>query len=182
MTNPPALAADQLWPTTSTVREFIRRDRAANPRDPKAQLVLVLLRACQVVMRDRRNPTLPGKVLSAAYRALTEMVFGIELRPKTRVGPGVSIYHGYGLVVNDQCVIGSDVKLRNGVTIGHAHEGGPVPTIGDGVSFGAGAIALGGITIGGGATIAAGAVVVKSIPDGATAIGNPATVRPSPMR
>lgn len=168
---------DSFWPTRATVGRFIALDRQANPRDPKAQMVLIFLRLCQVLIKDRSRPSLPANALILLYRAFTEMFLGLELRPKTRVGPGLSIYHGFGLVVNDQCVIGSGVELRNGVTIGHARKGGGVPRIGNDVVIGAGAIIIGDIEIGDGATIGAGAVVTKDVAAGAIAVGNPAVIR-----
>ena len=110
------------------------------------------------------------------HRFVTEFILGIELRPKTRIGPGLSIYHGVGLVVNDHAVLGRNVTLRNGVTIGHQISGGGTPTIGDNVSIGAGAILLGEIHVGDRAVIGAGAVLTKSVPAGAVVVGNPAKV------
>jgi serine acetyltransferase len=98
----------------------------------------------------------------------------MEVRPKTRIGAGLSIYHGYGLVLNDHCVIGEDVVLRNGVTIGNKHEGGGVPVLGDRVEVGAGAIILGEIELGSDCKVGAGSVVLKSFPAGSTLVGNPA--------
>ena len=93
-----------LWPTRTTLRDFLTAERRANPRDPRTVLVLTLLRLTQVAMGSRTRPRLAGKIASAAYRALTELVLGVELRPKTVVGPGLRIYHGFGLVVNDHVV------------------------------------------------------------------------------
>lgn len=112
------------------------------------------------------------------HRLFTEWFLGIELRPRTVVGKGLSLYHGTGLVVNDQAMIGCNVKLRHGVTIGHAIEGGPCPTLEDGVDVGAGAIILGGIIIGRDARVGAGSVVTRSVPAGARVVGNPARVLP----
>jgi putative colanic acid biosynthesis acetyltransferase WcaB len=155
---------------------YCRCDFQANPRDAKAWVLLFAFRWCQAML------VLPaGSVISfpfvAVYRFFSEWILGVELRPKTTVGPGLSLYHGVGLVVNDHVVIGSGVKLRNGVTIGHARYGGPVPVIADGVDIGAGAILLGGITVGAGAVIGAGSVVVRDVPPGATVLGNPAVLR-----
>jgi putative colanic acid biosynthesis acetyltransferase WcaB len=155
---------------------YWRSDLLANPRDPKACVLLFGFRWCQALR------TLPcGNMISlpfvAAYRIFSEWILGVELRPKTQVGPGLSIYHGVGLVVNDHSVIGSGVKLRHGVTIGHARAGGLSPVIGDRVNIGAGAIILGEISIGADAVIAAGSVVVRNVPQGATAFGNPAVLR-----
>ena len=150
------------------------RDRAANPRDPKAQLVLLGLRVCQhlISSKGKNNPL--AKATTFAYRAITETVLGLELRPATRVGPGLAIFHGFGLVVNDGAVIGAEVKLRNGVVIGHKAAGGGCPVIGDAVDIGAGAIILGPIRIGSGARVGAGAVVTRDVSPGSTVVGNPA--------
>lgn len=159
-----------------SLTKVLRSDIEANPRDPKAWAVLIGLRICQALIG------LPlGAVTSVpfviAYRLFTEWLLGIELRPKTQIGPGLALYHGTGLVVNDHVILGKSVKLRHGVTIGHAQAGGPCPTIGDYVDIGAGAIILGGITVGKGAIIAAGSVVVRDVPAGMIAVGNPATLR-----
>ena len=110
------------------------------------------------------------------YRCWTEGMLSLELRPKTHVGGGLTIYHGYGLVVNDHAHIGRNVVLRNGISIGNREPGGGCPRIGDGVQIGAGAIVIGDIEIGNQARIAAGAVVIHSVPAAATAVGNPARV------
>lgn len=154
----------------------IRADISANPRDPKAQSVLILLRFTQAARGHSRVAHLRALPLVLLYRFYTEWFLGLELRPKTKVGPGLSLYHGYGLVVNDHATIGSNVKLRHGVTIGHSHPGGPCPEIEDGVDIGAGSAIIGGIRLGKDCRIAAGAVVVKDVAPGTTVAGNPARV------
>lgn len=99
---------------------------------------------------------------------------GVELRPKTLVGPGLTIYHGFGLVVNDHAKIGAGVTLRNGVVIGNKVTDGACPTIDDGVQVGANAVILGDVRIGAGAKIGAGAVVVRDVLAGSVVVGNPA--------
>lgn len=149
-------------------------DWRENPRDYKARLVLIGFRIC-------RGLYLKGYWLrplywtcTAVYRILTEGILGIELRPKTDVGAGLRIYHGFGLVVNDHTVIGRSVILRNGVTIGHKRAGEGSPTIQDDVDVGANSTVIGEIVIGRGTTIGAGAVVTKSTPEGSVWVGNPA--------
>lgn len=166
-------------PTTSggavmSFRTTLAADFAANPRDPKARSVLFGFRLCQSAMGDLQRPRKIALPLIALYRLYTEFGLGIELRPKTQVGPGLSIYHGTGLVVNDHAVIGANVKLRNAVTIGHQAPGDGCPRIEDGVEVGAGAIILGPVTIGERAVVGAGAVVVKSVEPYTAVAGNPA--------
>src|SRR5688572_16451175 len=126
----------------------LRADLRANPRDPKSWLILVSLRFCQFLIGNAERPPIHSWPAIAAYRLLTEFLLGVELRPTTRIGPGLAIYHGTGLVVNDHASLGSRVKLRNGVVIGNKTPNGPCPHIGDDVEIGAGAIIIGGIRIG----------------------------------
>lgn len=156
----------------------VKADFAANPRDIKSRAVLLLFRICQFAMANREEPRMISYPLVAAYRFWTEFSIGMELRPKTCVGPGLTIFHGYSLVVNDHARIGANVVLRNGVVIGQKEPGGGSPVLEDGVVVGAGAIILGPITIGRGAVIGAGSVVTRSVLAGDTVVGNPArTIR-----
>lgn len=108
------------------------------------------------------------------YRFATEFILGIELRPKTRVGPGLTIFHGTGLVVNDRALIGTGVVLRNGVVIGHKRPEQHAPFLRDFVDIGTTALIVGAVTIGRGASVGAGAVVVRDVREGDTVVGNPA--------
>lgn len=158
----------------------LRVDRAANPDNSKGRAVLLAFRATQAARAEGR-PALLGRAATLAYRLVVDWVMGIDLPPDVQAGPGLAIYHGTGLVVHPASVLGSDVLLRHGVTIGALGDGrddGPAraPRIGDGVSIGAGAIVLGDVTVGDGAVIGAGAVVVDDVAPGTTVVGNPARV------
>tara|TARA_R110001583_G_C5667039_1_gene410305 strand:- start:6223 stop:6546 length:324 start_codon:yes stop_codon:yes gene_type:complete len=99
---------------------------------------------------------------------------GIELNYKTRVGKGLVIYHGVGLVVNTGVVIGENCILRHGVTIGNfiLKDGSEsqCPVLGDNVEVGASAIILGNIKIGNNVRIGAGALVTKDVPDNSVVV------------
>lgn len=152
----------------------LREDIRVNAREPKIAFLLILFRLTQWSMRSRTRPRWISAPLVILYRAYSEMLCGVELRPKTRVGAGLTIHHGYGLVVNNAVIVGRGVELRNGVTIGHRTKGGASPTLADNVSVGAGAIILGGIHIGRGVRIGAGSVVLRDVPEGESVAGNPA--------
>jgi serine acetyltransferase len=110
------------------------------------------------------------------YRIYTEYLLGIELPAKTQIGAGLRIFHGVGLVVHKGVRIGSGCVLRQGVTIGNKGDDERatfLPVIGDNVSFGAGAIVIGGVTIGDNSTIGAGTVVTKDLPPNSVAVGAP---------
>lgn len=103
-------------------------------------------------------------------------VFQVDINPATRVGQGVFIDHGTGIVIGETAVIGDDVSMLQGVTLGGtgAERGDRHPKIGKGVLLGAGAKVIGNITIGDFAKVASGAVVLKNVPPGCTAVGVPA--------
>ena len=103
---------------------------------------------------------------------------GIEIHPAATIGRRFFIDHGTGVVIGETTVIGDDVTLYQGVTLGGTGKdvGKRHPTIGDGVMIGAGAKVLGPFTVGAGSQIAAGAVVLSEIPPNCTAVGVPAQV------
>jgi serine O-acetyltransferase len=105
-------------------------------------------------------------------------VFAVDIHPGARIGKGILFDHATGVVIGETAVIGNDVSILHGVTLGGTGKeaGDRHPKVGDGVLIGAGANVLGNVRIGNGAKIGAGAVVLKSVPDGATAVGSPAKV------
>ncbi len=118
---------------------------------------------------------LPARLLSQLARAAT----GIEIHPGARLGQRMFIDHGMGVVIGETAVVGDDVMLYHGVTLGgrSLSRGKRHPTLGDRVTVGAGAKVLGPVWIGDDAQIGANAVVVKDVPAGAVAVGIPARVR-----
>lgn len=114
--------------------------------------------------------------LSQRARKIT----GIEIHPGAQIGKRCFFDHGMGIVIGETAVIGNDVVIYHGVTLGSSGKTTETskrhPTVGDNVMIGAGAKLLGNIIIGNNAKIGANAVVTKNIPDGATVIGGKATV------
>ena len=116
-----------------------------------------------------------ARLISQVARFLT----GIEIHPGATIGRRVFIDHGMGVVVGETAEIGDDCTIYQGVTLGGTAlvKGAKRhPTLGRGVIVGANSQVLGGFTVGDGARIGSGAVVVKPVPAGATAVGNPARV------
>lgn len=103
---------------------------------------------------------------------------GIEIHPAVQIGKRFFIDHGTGVVIGETAVIGDDVTIYQGVTLGGTghHTGKRHPTIGNNVLIGAGAKVLGPFKIGDNTNIAAGAVVLDEIPPNSTAVGVPARV------
>ncbi|MEY4762713.1 MAG: hypothetical protein RLZZ200_2569 [Pseudomonadota bacterium] len=132
--------------------------------------------------RYRVRPRFLRPPLSFFYkilRTVVQMTTGIDIPCETRVGRRLLIEHFGGIIVSGDTVIGDDVVIRQGVTIGLRHTGQRgAPVIGNGVDIGAGAKVLGNIRIGDGAVIGANAVVLCDVPDGALAVGVPAVIKP----
>ncbi len=116
-----------------------------------------------------------GRFVSHWNRFLT----GIEIHPGATIGRRVFIDHGFGIVVGETAVIGDDCTIYQGVTLGGTSTVRGAkrhPTLARGVIIGAGAKVIGGFTIGENARVGSNAVVVKEVPAGATAVGNPARI------
>jgi len=104
--------------------------------------------------------------------------YNIEIHPGATIGKGFFIDHGTGVVIGETAIVGDNVTLYQGVTLGGTgkEQGKRHPTIGNNVMIGSGAKVLGNITIGDGCKIAAGAVVLHDVPQGCTVVGVPGRV------
>jgi len=115
-----------------------------------------------------------ARLLSQTGRFFT----GIEIHPGAKIGRGLFIDHGMGVVIGETAEIGDNVTLYHEVTLGGTgkEKGKRHPTIGDGAIIGTGAKVLGPIYVGSGAKIGANAVVLKDVPAQSTAVGIPAKI------
>ena len=116
-----------------------------------------------------------GRFISHLNRFFT----GIEIHPGAQIGRFVFIDHGMGIVIGETAVVGDGSTIYQGVTLGGTRtiKGAKRhPTLGRDVIVGAGAKVLGGFTVGDRARIGPNAVVIKEVPAGATAVGNPARI------
>jgi len=103
-------------------------------------------------------------------------LFQVDIHPAAVIGRGAFFDHGTGIVIGETAVLGDDVSLLHGVTLGGtgAERGDRHPKIGDGVLLGAGAKVLGNIKVGDFAKVASGSVVLRDVPPHCTAAGVPA--------
>jgi serine O-acetyltransferase len=112
-----------------------------------------------------------GRFLSQVARFLT----GIEIHPAAKIGQRLFIDHGLGVVIGETAIVGDDVTLYQGVTLGGTgkEQGKRHPTIENSVVVGSGAKILGNITVGKNCRIGAGSVVLRSVPEDSTVVGVP---------
>lgn len=120
-------------------------------------------------------------LVGSGLRRVQTALFGIEIARNVQLGEGVVFLHTVGVVIGGDARIGDRVVFLGGNTVGSLNNRG-YPRIGNDVVIGAGARILGPVTIGDGATIGANAVVLSDVPEGATAVGVPAVVRPRGSR
>lgn len=158
--------------------------QAALERDPAASsgwevLLLypsIFALACHRVAHflHKRDFTFLARLVSQTSRGVT----GIEIHPGATIGRGLFIDHGMGVVIGETAIIGNNVTLFQGVTLGGTgkEKGKRHPTLGDNVVVGAGAKVLGSFTIGDNVRIGANAVVVREVPANAVVVGVPGRI------
>jgi len=153
-------------------------------RDPAARNVLEVL-ACYPGLHAiliyrfshilyKYNLKFIARLLSTIARTIT----GIEIHPAAKIGEGLFIDHGIGVVIGETTVIGDNVTIYQGVTLGGTGKdvGKRHPTIGNGVVICAGAKVLGPFHVGDNSKIGAGAVVLKEVPKNCTVVGVPGRI------
>lgn len=165
------------------VREDIRAARAGDPAARGPLEVFVVYSGLHAVWWHRFAHRLWARglrVLPRVISQITRFLTGIEIHPGAQVGRRLFIDHGMGVVIGETAVIGDDVLIYHGVTLGGTgHDRGKRhPTVGDRVVIGAGAKLLGNIEIGHDSAIGSNAVVVRSAPPWTTLTGIPAQARP----
>ena len=161
---------------------FMREDIAAiKDRDPAAKSsfeIILLYSGLHALWGFRFHHWLwihgwqfPARLLSQVARLIT----GVEIHPGAQIGRRFFIDHGMGVVIGETTMVGDDVTLYQGVTLGGTgkEHGKRHPTIGNNVVIGSGAKILGNITIGENCRIGAGSVVLRDVPDNSTVVGVP---------
>jgi len=118
------------------------------------------------------------KLLARGGAAISQHFTGVDIHPAATIGSGIFIDHAIGVVIGETAVVGDDVTIYQGVTLGgtsleHVKRH---PTIGDRVTLGAGAKVLGPITVGDDSRIGANAVVVRSVPANSVVVGVPGQI------
>jgi len=170
--------------TLARVVQEVRDDlSAAQQRDPAARSVsraeiLLTYGGVQALLAHRvahalheaRVPLIPGLIAN-----LMKTLTGVEIHPAARIGRGLFIDHGSGVVIGETAEVGDHVTMYQGVTLGGTGfaRGKRHPTVGDQVMIGSGAKLLGPVVVGARSKIGANSVVIHDVPADATVVGNP---------
>jgi len=175
--------ADEVYAADPSIIAQAEADlRAVFERDPackgyvqpflyfKGFLALQTHRIAHALWRDGRE------AMAFYLQSRMSELFQVDIHPAAVIGQGAFLDHGTGIVIGETAVVGDDVSMLHGVTLGGtgAGRGERHPKIGAGVLLGAGAKVLGNIAVGDYAKIASGSVVLKSVPAHCTAAGVPA--------
>lgn len=156
---------------------FVFQDWAANAPSAKGRLIMLLFRIANFCS-TRKAYYYIGFPYLVFYKILVEWFFSIEIPWNVRAGKGLRIFHGQGLVLNRDVVIGNYCTLRHCTTIGNKQRrGGGMsgsPVLGNYVDVGSNVCIIGDVYIGDHVTIGCGAVVTKSVPPDLIIAGNPA--------
>lgn len=157
---------------------------ACYERDPACNqyfLPLLYFKGFHAIQSHRINHFLwqqNRKTLAYFLQNRASEVFGVDIHPGAKFGRGIMFDHGTGIVIGETAILGNDISLLHGVTLGGSgkESGDRHPKVHDGVMIGANASILGNITIGQCAKVGAGSVVVKDVEPQTTVVGVPAKV------
>jgi len=163
---------------------FYREIKTAQSKDPAAKSfieILLLYQGLHALVAYRTGNFFYRIKLFFLARFISQVArwaTGIEIHPGAKIGQGLFIDHGMGVVIGETAIIGDNVLLYQGVTLGGTglEQGKRHPTIGNNVVIGAGAKILGNITIGDNSYIGANAVVIKDVPVNSTVVGVPGRI------
>jgi serine O-acetyltransferase len=165
--------------------DALRRDvRTVLERDPAARSPLEVL-LCYPGVHALAFHRLAHRVWNRGWTTLARFIShvarfltGIEIHPAARLGPGLFIDHGLGVVIGETAEVGENVTILQGVTLGGTSlkREKRHPTLGDNVVVGAGAKIIGALKIGDGSRIGAGSVVVREVPPNSVVVGVPGRV------
>lgn len=165
-------------------REISEDIAVIKDRDPAAKNdaeILLLYSGLHALLAYRLSHMLQENGFTFLARTVSQLakaVTGIEIHPGAKIGKGLFIDHGTGVVIGETAEIGDNCTLYQGVTLGGTgkHAGKRHPTLGNNVMVGSGAKVLGPFKVGDNAKIAANAVVLEPVPENSTAVGIPARI------
>lgn len=165
------------------IRYIKEEIKVVKERDPaiKTSFEVILYPSFKAILRYRVAHHFYKKKKYFLARWISQRTLrktGIEIHPGATIGKGLFIDHGTGVVIGETAIIGDNVTLYQGVTLGGTgkEQGKRHPTIGDNVMISAGAKVIGSFTVGENSKVGAGSVVIKEVPPNSTVVGIPGRV------
>lgn len=165
------------------IKYFKEEMQVIKERDPaiKSTMEVFLYPSFKAILRHRYAHKLYLKKHYFWARKISQKTVrktGIEIHPGATIGKGFFIDHGMGVIIGETAIIGDNVTLYQGVTLGGTGKetGKRHPTIGDNVMIGAGAKVLGSFTVGENSMIGAGSVILQEVPPNSTVVGVPGRI------
>lgn len=163
------------------MRDDINAVRERDPAHPKTISIILNYSGLHALWAHRFNQKFCKLKMPSVARfgsQISRFFTGVEIHPCAEIGERLFIDHGMGVVIGETTIIGDDVTLYQGVTLGGTGKetGKRHPTLGNNVVVGVGASVLGSVTIGDNSKIGAGAVVITDVPPNSTVVGIPGRI------
>jgi|TARA_B110000240_G_C13409046_1_gene414375 putative colanic acid biosynthesis acetyltransferase WcaB len=159
--------------------KYLIQDWNANFSSSKGRFIMLNYRIASYINKRKflKLMFFPYLIL---HRIFFDWILGVEININAKIGSGFRLFHGQGLVINGDSIVGNNCLFRNGITLGtKLNQNGELskaPILGHNVCVGSNTVIIGEVTIGNNVVIGAGSVVVKSFPSNTVIAGNPAKI------
>lgn len=154
--------------------KFIFQDFKFN-NNIKSKFILLSFRLCQVLIKNKFLAFIFFPIL-LFHRIIIEWFMGTELNWNLKINGKLKLFHGQGLIINPNTIIGDNCTLRCNTVIGNNGKDKNAPIIGNNVDIGVNCCIIGNIKIGDNVIIGAGTVITKDVPSNVVVVGNPAKI------
>ena len=158
--------------------QTLKKDFKANRGNSKGVIFVLFFRVSHFFATGNILFKIIGFPIRVAYKFLVRWVLGIDIPDKTKIGGGFCVWHGQGLIIHGDCIIGEFVSVRHNTPIGQKRDDGGVPSIGNNVNISTQCVIIGEISIGDNCQIGACSLINKSVPSNSLAYGNPFVIKP----
>lgn len=158
--------------------KVLKLDIRANKGNNKGKMIVLCYRiANYITVSNNVFIKIFGLPFVKFYHWVFIWLMGVEIPNGTKIGSGLQVWHGVGLIINPEVTIGDNVLLRQTTTIGNKYANSKCPRIGNNVEVGAHCVIIGDVEIGDNVIIGAGTIVTKSVPANSIVYGNPMKIK-----